>query len=67
MTFHFNIIKKIFFITSDESVTQPRIETLKSDPPNTNVIEPFVAIAMNTFDGYDLFGAFFSSSNPAFL
>ena len=66
MTFHFNIIKKNFFITSDKSVTQHRIEILKSDPPNTNVIKPFAPITMNNFDGFDLFDAFFSSSNPVF-
>lgn len=44
---------------------QPEIKTPKSDPPNTNVNDPFAAVPMNNFDGSDLFGAFTCSSNPA--
>lgn len=53
------------FFSSDEPVAQPGIEAPKSDPPNTNVNDPFAAVAMNNFDGSDLFGVFTSSSNPA--
>lgn len=53
------------FFSSDEPVAQPGIKTPKSDPPNTNVFDPFAAVPMNNFDGSDLFGVFTSSSNPA--
>lgn len=53
------------FFSSDELVAQPGIKTPKSDPPNTNVFDPFAAVPMNNFDGSDLFGVFTSSSNPA--
>ncbi|KAJ6406445.1 hypothetical protein OIU84_010044 [Salix udensis] len=53
------------FFSSDEPVAQPGIEAPKSDPPNTNVNDPFAAVAMNNFDGSDLFGVFTSSSIPA--
>ena len=42
-----------------------RDQDSKSDPPNTNVNDPFAAVPMNNFDGSDLFGAFTCSSNPA--
>lgn len=53
------------FFSGDEPVVQPEIKTPKSDPPNTNVGDPFAAVPMNNFDGSDLFGAFTCSSNPA--
>ncbi|KAJ6745674.1 EPSIN/ENT-RELATED [Salix koriyanagi] len=46
------------FFSSDEPVAQPGIEAPKSDPPNTNVNDPFAAVAMNNFDGR------LASSNP---
>lgn len=51
--------------SSDEPVAQPGIKTPKSEPPNTNIFDPFAAVPMNNFDGSDLFGVFTSSSNPA--
>ncbi|KAH8482411.1 hypothetical protein H0E87_029745 [Populus deltoides] len=55
----------LLFFSGDEPVVQPEIKTPKSDPPNTNVNDPFAAVPMNNFDGSDLFGAFTCSSNPA--
>ncbi|KAJ6406446.1 hypothetical protein OIU84_010044 [Salix udensis] len=52
------------FFSSDEPVAQPGIEAPKSDPPNTNVNDPFAAVAMNNFDGSDLFGSLASSNPP---
>jgi len=56
---------RLTFFSGDEPVVQPEIKTPKSDPPNTNVNDPFAAVPMNNFDGSDLFGAFTCSSNPA--
>ncbi|KAL5786306.1 hypothetical protein ACOSQ2_008698 [Xanthoceras sorbifolium] len=48
---------------SPDPVVQPEAKALKADPTNINIVDPFAAVPLNSFDGSDLFGAFTSDSN----
>uniref|UniRef100_A0A5B6ZVA4 Putative clathrin interactor EPSIN 1 isoform X1 n=1 Tax=Davidia involucrata TaxID=16924 RepID=A0A5B6ZVA4_DAVIN len=51
-----------FFATPDP-IVQPEHKSSKSEPMNTNTVDPFAAVPMNNFDGSDLFGAFTSHTD----
>lgn len=51
------------FATPDP-VMQPEVRPPKSDPTSANVVDPFAAIPLNSFDGSDMFGVFTSHSDP---
>ncbi|XP_038700334.1 clathrin interactor EPSIN 1-like isoform X2 [Tripterygium wilfordii] len=57
-----------FFATPDP-VVQPEMKTpdldAKSDPTNTNSVDPFASVPMNNFDESSLFGEFSSHSHSA--
>lgn len=53
------------FFSSADPVMQPETKTEKSDSTKNNIVDPFAAVPLNSFDGSDLFGAFSSSSNSA--
>ncbi|XP_038695245.1 clathrin interactor EPSIN 1-like isoform X1 [Tripterygium wilfordii] len=57
-----------FFATPDP-VVQPEMKTpevdTKSDPTNTNIVDPFASVPMNNFDESNLFGEFSSHSDSA--
>ncbi|KAK6912776.1 ENTH domain [Dillenia turbinata] len=46
-----------------DPVMQPETKAPKSDPINTDPVDPFAAVALNNFDGSDLFGAFTSNTD----
>ncbi|KAF2304415.1 hypothetical protein GH714_030843 [Hevea brasiliensis] len=51
-----------FFSTVDP-VVQPDTKAQKSDSTNNNIVDPFVTVPLNNFDGSDLFGASSSSNS----
>ncbi|KAK6927315.1 ENTH domain [Dillenia turbinata] len=46
-----------------DPVVQPEIKAPKSDPINSDPVDPFAAVAPNKFDESDLFGAFTSNED----
>lgn len=45
---------------------QPEVKApLKNDTTNINIVDPFAAVPLSSFDGSDLFGGFTSNSNSS--
>ncbi|KAA8525190.1 hypothetical protein F0562_006946 [Nyssa sinensis] len=52
-----------FFAASDP-IVQPETKSSKSEPMNTNIVDPFASVPLTNFDGSDLFSAFTSHTDP---
>ncbi|XP_019184907.1 PREDICTED: clathrin interactor EPSIN 1 isoform X2 [Ipomoea nil] len=46
------------------SVPDPAVKSSKQEPMNTNIVDPFAAVPLNTFDSSDPFGSFVSQTDP---
>lgn len=53
-----------FFATPDPIVQRDKTSS-KLEPSNTNAVDPFAAVPLNSFDGSDLFGAFTSNTDAS--
>ncbi|XP_057985849.1 clathrin interactor EPSIN 1 isoform X1 [Hevea brasiliensis] len=53
----------IDFFSTVDPVVQPDTKAQKSDSTNNNIVDPFVTVPLNNFDGSDLFGASSSSNS----
>ncbi|XP_057959640.1 clathrin interactor EPSIN 1 isoform X2 [Malania oleifera] len=53
----------IDFFAPPVPVAHPETKSPNSDPKNTNTVDPFAAVPLNSFDGSDLFGAFTSHAD----
>lgn len=53
-----------FFVTPDP-IVQPDKTSSKFEQINTNAVDPFAAVPLNSFDGSDLFGAFTSNADAS--
>ncbi|KAI8547112.1 hypothetical protein RHMOL_Rhmol07G0169300 [Rhododendron molle] len=53
-----------FFATPDPIVQTDKTSS-KFEPINTNAVDPFAAVPLNSFDGSDLFGAFTSNADAS--
>lgn len=45
---------------------QPETKSTSPAPMNTNIVDPFAAVPMNSFDGSDFLGGFTSNSGSTF-
>ncbi|KAF8407131.1 hypothetical protein HHK36_006256 [Tetracentron sinense] len=52
------------FFSATDPVPQTETKSPKSDVINSNAVDPFAAVPLNSFDGSDLFGAFTSHTDP---
>lgn len=53
-----------FFATPDPVVQRDKTSA-KLEPTNTNAVDPFAVVPLNSFDGSDLFGAFTSNTDAS--
>lgn len=53
-----------FFATPDPIVQRDKTSA-KLEPTNTNAVDPFAVVPLNSFDGSDLFGAFTSNTDAS--
>lgn len=51
-----------FFSVPEPAV--PPVKSSKPEPMNTNIVDPFAAVPLNTFDSSDPFGSFVSQTDP---
>ena len=53
------------FFAAPDPVVQSETKSQKSDTAIPNIVDPFAAVPLNSFDGSDLFGSFTSHTNSA--
>ncbi|CAL5429240.1 unnamed protein product [Camellia sinensis] len=57
------VSSSIDFFAAADPIVQPAKNSSKSDPMNTNAVDPFAAVPLNNFDGSDLFDVFTSNTD----
>lgn len=53
------------FFAAPDPVVQSETKSQKSDTASPDIVDPFAAVPLNSFDGSDLFGSFTSHTNSA--
>ncbi|XP_058222405.1 clathrin interactor EPSIN 1 isoform X1 [Rhododendron vialii] len=60
-----SVSSSVDFFSTPDPIVQTDKTSSKFEPINTNAVDPFAAVPLNSFDGSDLFGAFTSNADAS--